>query len=191
MAYTVGDVMTHAVVAVVRQESYDEVVARMRQWRVAAVPVLEGDGRVVGVVAEADLVTGNASATAGELMSSPAVSVPEDARIAEAARTMAWKRVKRMPVVDGNGRLTGVVTRGDLLKVFLRSDEEIAAEIRGEVFGLLPPEAAALWVEVERGVVTVRGRLPDTTLAPLAARLVRSVEGVVDVRVELERAVVT
>jgi CBS domain-containing protein len=122
--------------------------------------------------------------TAGELMSSPAVTVHADAPLAEAARIMARRHVKRLPVVDGVGLLQGIVSRGDLLKVFLRPDEEIAGEIRHSVLGRLP-STGSLTVEVTDGVVTLGGSLPDRTLVPVAARALRTVEGVVDVRLDL------
>ena len=205
---TVGDVMTRAVVAVGREAPFKDVTRNMREWGVSALPVLEADGRVIGVVSEADLLAKeeyreeppglnepreriarllkSGGLTAGDVMSSPAVSVHEDAQLTEAARIMARKQVKRLPVVDGEGRLTGIVSRSDLLKVFLREDEEIADEIRREVLSLLPGAGQGLRVDVEKGVATVRGELTDTSLVPVVARLIRSVEGVVVVRVETE-----
>lgn len=202
--YTVSDVMTHTVVAVGSEAPFKDVVELLSQWKVSAVPVLAGEGRVVGVVSEADLLakeefrggegkTGEAESahrakagavTAGELMSSPAVTVHADVPLAEAARIMARRNVKRLPVVDGVGMLQGIVSRGDLLKVFLRPDEEIAGEIRRSVLGRLPV-TTALTVEVTDGVVTLGGSLPDRTLVPVAARAMRAVEGVVDVRLDL------
>ncbi|WP_405787301.1 CBS domain-containing protein [Streptomyces sp. NBC_00029] len=202
--YTVSDVMTHTAVAIGREASYKEIVELMDQWKVSAVPVLEGEGRVVGVVSEADLLPKEefrrddpvlpdqleeASKAGGvlaeELMSSPAVTVHPDATLAEAARIMARKHVKRLPVVNGVGMLEGVVSRSDLLKVFLRPDEEIGEEIRDSVLaGLAPP--VHLQASVKEGVVTLRGSLRDRALVPLMARAVRAVEGVVDVRMELE-----
>ncbi|WP_405833394.1 MULTISPECIES: CBS domain-containing protein [unclassified Streptomyces] len=202
--YTVSDVMTHTAVAIGREASYKEIVELMDQWKVSAVPVLEGEGRVVGVVSEADLLAKEefrrddpllpdqleeASKAGGvlaeELMSSPAVTVHPDATLAEAARIMARKHVKRLPVVNGVGMLEGVVSRSDLLKVFLRPDEEIGEEIREAVLaGFAPP--AQLQASVKEGVVTLRGSLRDRALVPLMARAVHAVEGVVDVRMELE-----
>ncbi|MER6482729.1 CBS domain-containing protein [Streptomyces virginiae] len=202
--YTVSDVMTHTAVAIGREASYKEIVELMDQWKVSAVPVLEGEGRVVGVVSEADLLPKEefrrddpvlpdqleeASKAGGvlaeELMSSPAVTVHPDATLAEAARIMARKRVKRLPVVNDVGMLEGVVSRSDLLKVFLRPDEEIGEEIRDAVLAALAPPVH-LQASVKEGVVTLRGSLRDRALVPLMARAVRAVEGVVDVRMELE-----
>ncbi|MFG2658733.1 CBS domain-containing protein [Streptomyces sp. NPDC048425] len=171
-----------------------------------ALPVIEGEGRVVGVVSEADLPTreelrddpdaaylqlrqpvdvAKADAlSAGDLMSSPpSRSAPT---LAEAARTMAQEGVKRLPVVDEVGLLAGVVSRADLLKVFLRGDDKIAEEVRHDIVSrLFPPPTSTIHVEVHDGVATLRGLIHDTSLVPIAARLVRSVEGVVDVRFDL------
>lgn len=156
--YTVSDVMTLTAVAIGREASYKEIVELMHHWKVSAVPVLEGEGRVVGVVSEEDLLpkeefrqddpklpaqleeASKADAVlAGDLMSSPAITVHPDATLAEAARIMARKRVKRLPVVNDLGMLEGVVSRSDLLKVFLRPDEEIDEEIRSAVVAGLSP----------------------------------------------------
>lgn len=204
---TVSDVMTQTVVALGRHADFKEIVTTMEQWKVSALPVLEGDGRVVGVVSEADLlpkeefrgsdpavldVTGRlgdvakaAAVTADRLMSSPAVCVHADATLAQAARIMAQRRVKRLPVTDAEGMLCGIVSRSDLLKVFLRTDEEIAEEVRGEVVQPLFPGEPTVAVTVREGVVTVRGQVAQPALGPMAVRLTRSVEGVVDVRAEL------
>ncbi|MFF7444064.1 CBS domain-containing protein [Streptomyces sp. NPDC008122] len=200
--HTVSDVMTHTAIAISRDAPYKEIVVLMDEWKVSALPVLEGEGRVVGVVSEADLLpkeefrgveprpeevaeAAKAGAVrAAELMSSPAVTVHADATLAEAARIMARRKVKRLPVVNDIGMLEGVVSRSDLLKVFLRADDEIAAEIRRSVLGesAVP---AGLDVTVVEGVATLRGPLADRTLVPLLARAVGAVEGVVDVRMEL------
>jgi CBS domain-containing protein len=124
--------------------------------------------------------------TAGDLMSSPAVTVRAGAPLAEAARIMAHEGVKRLPVVDDAGLLAGVVSRADLLKVFLRDDEDIAEEVRREIASsVFQRPSSAVHVAVHDGVVTLTGRLPDTALVPVAARLIRAVEGVVDVEFDL------
>lgn len=202
--HTVSDVMTGTAVAVGRRATYKEMVELMRQWDVSALPVLAGEGRVIGVVSEADLLVkeeyqvqdperpprslgdaAKAEATyAEDLMTTPAITVHADAAIAEAARIMARRHVKRLPVTDGVGRLQGVVGRSDLLKVFLRSDDEIATEIQETVLPVLPP-SVRVSVRVEDGVVTLGGRIPDRALVPLVTRAVHAVEGVVDIRVDL------
>ncbi|MFE7233110.1 CBS domain-containing protein [Streptomyces sp. NPDC002405] len=206
--YTVGDVMTPTVVALAGGAMFKEIVRTMEQWGVSAMPVLDGRGRVLGVVSEADLlrkeelrdndpdlpggpppVAGSRPAkaravTAEELMNTPAVTVHPAAALGRAARLMARHGVKRLPVVGDDGVLIGIVSRSDLLKVFLRGDEDIAEEIRRQVVvaGLL---ADSVGVAVREGVVTLTGRVPDASLIPLVIRLARSVEGVVDVRCDL------
>jgi CBS domain-containing protein len=206
--HIVSDVMTHTVAAIGRGASFKEIVRMMQEWKVSALPVLEGEGRVVGVVSEADLLHKEefrdsdpdratqlrrlsdlakaGAVTAGELMTSPALTVHADETLARAARTMAHAKVKRLPVVDELGMLQGIVSRADLLKVFLRDDEDIAEEVRREVVSYLFPAAtSAARVAVRDGVVTLSGRIKDTSLIPVAARLIRAVEGVVDVEFDV------
>ncbi|MGV9340009.1 CBS domain-containing protein [Streptomyces sp. NPDC003688] len=196
--------MTRAVVAVGSGTLFRDVVERMEQWKVGALPVLEGDGRVIGVVSEADLLPKEefrdgepdrltqlrrmadlakaGAVTAGELMSTPAVTVHADATLPEAARIMAVKGIKRLPVIDTQGALVGVVSRGDLLKVFLRSDGELADEIRRSVVDVLfPAPVEPVHVMVADGVATLTGCVRDAERIELAARMTRGVEGVVGV----------
>ncbi|MFF3744277.1 CBS domain-containing protein [Streptomyces kronopolitis] len=206
--HTVSDVMTQTVVAIGQEAPFKEIVETMEQWKVSALPVLAGEGRVIGVVSEADLlpkeefresepsrtaqlhrldeVRKAGALTAGELMSTPALTVHADDTIAQAARTMAHKSVKRLPVVDGQGLLQGVVSRSDLLKVFLRSDGDLAEEVRTEIISRLFGDASKdLTVTVADGVVTLHGSVRNTSLLPAVARLVRAVEGVVDVALDV------
>ncbi|MGW1162370.1 CBS domain-containing protein [Streptomyces sp. NPDC002513] len=202
--HRVGDVMTRAVVAVGRDALFKDIVGLMDRWKVSALPVLEGEGRVVGVVSEADLLPKEAvregdpdryarahrlsdpakadGVTAGELMSSPAITVHADSSLAQAARIMAQRRIKRLPVVNDEGMLEGVVSRADLLKVFLRPDNDIADEVRRDIVDILfPAPAEPIHVMVTEGVVTLTGKVRDAPLIPVALRLVHAVEGVVDV----------
>ncbi|QNS02314.1 CBS domain-containing protein [Streptomyces xanthii] len=205
---TVADVMTGKVVAVRPGAEFKEIVETMARWKVTALPVIEGEGRVVGVVSEADLILKeefhdhrlglieqlrrpDASAKAGsdraaDLMTSPAVTVEPHATLPQAARLMATRHVKRLPVVDTHGTIQGIVSRSDLLKVFLRPDAEIADAVRHDVVTpLFPLSHARIDVRVEAGVVTLTGTVGDGSLVPLAERLARAVEGVVDVRCRL------
>jgi CBS domain-containing protein len=200
--------MTLTVVAVGLDAPFKEIVRTMEQWKVSALPVLEGEGRVVGVVSEADLLPKEefrdsdpnrneqfrrlsdlakaGAVTAEELMATPAITVHPDATLAQAAKIMAVRRVKRLPVVDDEGMLQGIVSRADLLKVFLRSDEDIEEEVRRTVVSyLFPALSHTIHVNVHEGVVTLRGQIRDTSLISVAARLVRAVEGVVDVEPHL------
>lgn len=207
--HIVSDVMTRDVATVERRTAFKDVVRLMQDRKVSAVPVVDRGDKVLGIVSEADLLPKEefrdsdpdrytqlrrlsdlakaGSLTAEELMTSPALTVRADATLAQAAREMARARVKRLPVVDTDGRLEGIVSRADLLKVFLRDDEDIAEQIRREVVSYLffPPESSVL-VEVRDGVATLAGRVRDTSPVPVAARLVRAVEGVVDVEFALD-----
>ncbi|MFM9632661.1 MULTISPECIES: CBS domain-containing protein [Streptomyces] len=206
--YVVSDVMTRTVVALAAGATFKDIVRTIETQRISALPVLDKRNRVIGVVSEGDLLRkeefrnsasdrgprarppaglGKAQAvTASDLMTSPAVTVRPEATLAQAARVMARRGVKRLPVVDGDGVLKGIVSRSDLLRVFLRSDRDIAEEVRGEVVaGRFPDRIESVDVDVHEGVVTLTGRVRDSSLIPLAVRLVRSVEGVVDVRCAL------
>ncbi|WP_089107807.1 CBS domain-containing protein [Streptomyces hyaluromycini] len=203
--HTVSDVMTRTVATIGRNAPFKDVVTLMEEWKVSALPVLEGEGRVIGVVSEADLLPKEefrdsdpdrfvqrqrlddlakaGAVTAEEVMSTPAVTVHPNATLAQAARIMAQRKVKRLPVVNDEGMLEGVVSRSDLLKIFLRGDEELAAEVRHEVVDrLFPLSADHIQVEVTEGVVTLTGWVDDDGAAGVAQRLARAVEGVVDVR---------
>ena len=207
--HIVSDVMTHTVAAIGRTATFKEIVRLMQDRKVSALPVVDGEGRVVGVVSEADLLPKEefrdgdpdrytqlrrlsdlakaGAVTAEELMTSPALTTRPNTTLAQAARTMARAKIKRLPVVDEQDTLKGIVSRADLLKVFLRDDEEIAEEVRREVVAyLFPTPGSAIRVEVRDGVVKLVGRVRDTSLVPVAARLVRAVEGVVDVDFEPE-----
>ncbi|WP_339132827.1 CBS domain-containing protein [Streptomyces sp. f51] len=120
--------------------------------------------------------------TAEQLMSTPAITVHPEQRVADAARVMERHRVERLPVVDEEDRLIGIATRRDLLRVFLRTDEEIRREIAEDVLGRalsLPPHAVI--VSVGEGVVTLEGRLEHRSEIPEAIRLTWRVDGVVGV----------
>ncbi|MGW2829600.1 CBS domain-containing protein [Streptomyces sp. NPDC001286] len=202
--HTVSDVMTRTVVALAAEAPFKDIVRAIRQWQVSALPVLDENRRVLGVVSEADLLPKEefrdrtpdrytrmhrggdlakaGARTAGELMTAPALTVRADATLAQAARTMAQYGVRRLPVVDETGVLRGIVSRSDLLQVFLREDADIEEEVRREVIApLFPAPLEPIRVQVRDGVVRITGRVADTAFVPVAVRLARAVEGVVDV----------
>ncbi|MFD9460328.1 CBS domain-containing protein [Streptomyces sp. NPDC060027] len=120
--------------------------------------------------------------TAGALMSVPPVTVHAEDTIAEAARTMAQNRVERLPVVDEEDRLVGIVTRRDLLQVFLRPDREIRSEVLDEVLVRslsLTPQTVT--VSVHEGVVTLDGHVERRSEAEIAVAMTRRIDGVVGV----------
>jgi CBS domain-containing protein len=184
----VRDVMTDRVVAVREAASYKEIVAALTRFGVSAVPVIDAGQQVVGVVSEADLMAKVEAADdrADELMTSPAVTIRPDASIADAARLMDGEEVKRLPVVDADGRLIGIVARSDLLSMYLRPDGALRQEVCAEVLDrVLCIEPGVVEVSVERGVVTLRGTVDRRSTAAIAVRLVHAIGGVVDVIDEL------
>ena len=202
-ARRVEDVMTTSVVTVDRITPYKEIARLLSEHKISALPVLMMGRHVAGVVSEADLLAvqdeagwharvGDGAArrwprrlarhtnlTAGELMTTPAVTIRENAPMPSAARVMHTQRLRMLPVVDEEGVLVGVVSRRDLLSVFLRPDEDIADDIRlvlREVFGT---DGTDVTITVRNGIVTING--PGETLPKVADRLIWGVDGVVDV----------
>jgi CBS domain-containing protein len=204
---TVRDVMTDTVVAVRERAHYKEIVAALIDNGISSVPVLDSDDRVVGVVTEADLLpkvefSGDdprvklferrrparvkaAGDDAAALMSSPVVTINTGAPIAIAARLMETERVKRLPVIRDDGRLAGIVSRRDLLKVYLRPDAQIAEEVTGEVLDRTVGIADQVKADVIDGVVTLRGEVDRRSTARITVRLARGTTGVVDVLDEM------
>jgi CBS domain-containing protein len=210
MRTKVRDVMTRSVETVGPATGFKTIAARLRTRAISAVPVVDEMGRVLGVVSEADLMLKEdraaleehqpflegrgsrlarakaAASTAAELMTSPATTIGADAPVAEAARLMRRRGVKRLPVVDQEGRVIGIVSRGDLLAVFARSDEEIRSEILDDVIGhTLLLDATPYVVSVREGMVTIAGEADRRTDSILVRRLAERVDGVVSVRSEL------
>jgi CBS domain-containing protein len=205
--WRVRDVMTTGVVTVDKSASYKQVARIMTEQKVSAVPVLTKDRHVAGIVSEADVLrkqernfrrlgTGlprltrrerqQAEArTVAELMTTPVVTIHPDAPVGAAARLMNGHRIRRLPVVDPAGKLIGIVSRRDLLSVFLRPDEEIAAEVHGVLTGILLAEPGGVAVKVRDGVVTMSGTLPREDLVGVAERLACAVDGVVTVNCKL------
>jgi CBS domain-containing protein len=205
MSSHVRDVMTRNVVSVRESAEYKDIVRVMRRRGVSAFPVLDGRDELVGVVSEDDLLVKQgllgaethglrrhrdhakaAALTAGQLMSRPAITIGPDATLAEAARTMHARHVKRLPVVTGDGKLVGVVSRVDLLGVYDRPDEEIRTEVAKRVIeGDFALDRLALTVDVIGGVVTVTGQAGSEAVAHSLLLAVRQVDGVVAVRDQL------
>ncbi|MEH0844031.1 CBS domain-containing protein [Micromonospora sp. CPCC 205711] len=204
--WQVQDVMTTDVATVREGTAYREIVDVLTGRHVTAVPVVDGARRVLGVVSEADLLHKvellgqpherrifpsrrhreariKAGATlAADLMTAPAVTVSPDVSLVEAARIMDKRQVKRLPVTDDLGRLVGIVTRGDLLKVHLRPDADIRRDVVGDVLHrVLGVPDGVVDVTVHGGVVTLTGQLDRWSTVHLALRLTMQVSGVVEV----------
>ncbi|MGW3404040.1 CBS domain-containing protein [Streptomyces zhihengii] len=202
--HTVSDVMTTDVVAVAPDAPFKKIARIFHDQAVSAVAVVDEGHRPIGVVSEADLLRSVAelpgvegawrgvrllsqerglpeAETAADLMSAPVITASADWSLTEAARHMQLEGVKRLIVTSSDGALAGVVSRRDLLRPYLRSDEAIHGEIVGAVLGGVPSAAETIRVQVRDGVVTVSGDTGERAAADVA-RLCRSVEGVVAVR---------
>jgi CBS domain-containing protein len=209
---TIAEVMTPHAVQVGIGARFKDIASLLAEYRISGVPVVGPDGRVIGVISESDLMTRQArlyeerragkrfwrrprrrggeravaakarALTAGELMSSPAITVQPQDSLVQAARVMERHRVERLPVVDDDGRLAGIVTRRDLLQIFLRTDREIRTEVIRDVLGRtlwLAPEN--VHVTVRDGVVMLAGQLERRSKIPIALRLTSQVDGVIAV----------
>ncbi|MFB6827410.1 CBS domain-containing protein [Streptomyces hydrogenans] len=177
----VGGLMTDDVVSALPAMSFRDVAKLLAEHDITGLPVVDTDDHVIGVVSASDLLARRALTVRG-VMSAPAVTVHAEEAAADAARLMARLGVERLPVVDEEERLVGIVTRRDLLRVFLRPDPEIRRRIRDEVLADamdLPPDA--IDVHVLDGVVTLAGRLRRRSQASMLRRLAERVEGVVAV----------
>ena len=207
---TVADVMTTDVITVPEDAGFKAVAELLAEHHISAVPVIGQSGTVVGVVSETDLLRKEeyqreqavpsvlrwwqrrrrakaAAVTARDLMTRPAVTVVRATTIDEAARLMAARDITRLVVTDADGYfLDGIVTRSDLLSAYVATDGEILRRVRMDVI------QQALWddpfsveVTVTDGVVTLAGELDNRSLVPIAERLTREVDGVVDVHNQL------
>lgn len=185
-----------------------EVARLLVERGISGLPVVDEEGAVLGVVSEADFVLKESGApkhrrglerffggapeanakveatTAGEAMTAPAITVGSVTSLQEAARIMVERAVNRLPVVD-DGRLVGIVTRADVVRAFVRTDEELQRIVVDDVvLGAMWMDPAKVTVEVADGIVTIGGTLEKRSDGPILERLVRSVPGVIDVRME-------
>ena len=205
MNATVKDIMTTHVVAVRKGASFKDMAISLREHRVSAFPVLDDDNQVVGVVSEADLLAKEAleyssagrvagaldhreqaraaGITAADLMSRPPVTIGRLALVTQAARLMHEKKVKRLPVVDEEGRLIGIVSRSDVLSVYSRPDADIRREILGRVLPkTLLVDPSRFTITVKDGIVTIEGTPETVMVGRDIIEEAGHVEGVVAVR---------
>jgi CBS domain-containing protein len=210
--WTVDDVMTRDVATVGPTMGYTEIADLLVGRGISAVPVIDKARTVLGVVSEADLLPKieyadrlphhplatrranhlrrqAAGSTAREAMSTPAITVTSGASLVDVARRLDSARVKRLPVVDVQGHLIGIVSRRDLVRLYTRPD----AEIRGDVVDMLcaafQTELMELSVDVVAGIVTIGGQVARHSMADLAGAVSTAVPGVVAVRNELRYSV--
>jgi CBS domain-containing protein len=204
------ELMTRDVITIGPEAPLKEAARRMIEAGVSGLPVTQADGSLVGIVTEADFVATEADRRrkrpagllrflfkeaeipsqerlVGDVMSTDLITLGPEADHAEAARLMQTEAVKRVPVVDEAGRIVGLVSRSDILRVFARSDAEILEEIERYVI------ERVLWIDPKRvdvqcidGNVTLRGRLETRSDAELLAELTSRVDGVMSVANHLE-----
>jgi len=201
---TVADVMTTRVHVASPETPFKHLVRLIEENRISAVPIVDHNGIPIGVVSESDLLfkerrgeltsdllhprrrrNERAKAeglVASDVMTSPPITVRSDSRLVEAARLTQERNVRRLIVVDGRGKISGIVSRSDLLQVFLRSDEDLLEDI---VENLIPPLMLALQqpivVDVHDNVVTLRGEVDRKSDVEILGRLTKELDGVVDV----------
>lgn len=203
--HTVHDLMTTDVVAVHPHTAFKDIASLFAERHTTAVPVVDGDRHVLGVISETDLLGGERTVRSGlrrppggsrghhthakavarrawELMTSPAVTIDPDAPVSTAARLLRRHDIAQLPVVDRCHGLIGILTRGDLLGAFVRSDHDIATDVRQQVLAdVLPTDERAISADVTDGVVVLNGRVDRRSLVPVLMASSWQVDGVVDV----------
>lgn len=198
----VEEVMSTGVVTVTESEPLKAAATRMVEAGVGGLPVLNDEGRLVGIITEADFLKREAASagrfrllgallrrqevpeaeTVGDAMTRNPKTVLPEMELGEAARLMVKHSVKRLPVVDANGALAGIVSRADVMEAFSRSDERIAREIREEVMHrILFLDPDDIDVSVHDGVVTLGGRTDTRTEYRTLIELSKRVDGVIRV----------
>lgn len=212
----VKDVMTTDVATTDPDTLLKEAARELVRRRISGMPVVDSDLQVLGVVSEADILAKEGSeprggggflqwlvdpgdpwitarfdaVTVGEAMSTPAQTITPDRPLAEAATIMLDEGVNRLPVVDTDGKLVGLVSRGDLVRAFARPDDEIRREIEEDVVRkTLWLDPATLDVTVTNGIVTLAGDVASAADAELLPTLTREVPGVVQVSSSLTHRV--
>ena len=203
----VEDVMTQGVRTVTPDTPIKEVAVILSELRIGGVPVVDDDGAPLGVISKADILikeradvpgggwwifgrgqdestaTKVAAHTAGDAMSAPAITIGPEVPVSLAAERMVADEIDRIPVVR-RGRVVGILTRHDLVRLFARADDELEREIREDALSDLSwPDA--IDVKVENGEVTLRGQADSRLHAETLPMRVRHVLGVVSVDSEL------
>jgi CBS domain-containing protein len=203
---TVADVMTTQVHVATPSTPFKVLVRVIEENRISAVPIVDPQGMPVGIVSESDLLLKERrtelelegsplhlwrrrherakaeGVIASDLMTSPVVTVSLGTPIAQAARVMQERNVRRLVVVDARGRIAGIVSRSDLLHVFLRTDQDLRDEVVQRLIpAVLPTDGDAVSVEVESNVITLWGEVDRRSDVDVLGRLVGEIDGVVSV----------
>lgn len=192
---TVADVMTSRVHVASPATPFKLLVRLIEENRISAVPIVNQHGVPVGVVSESDLLLKEShvarrrqdrvkaeAVVAADLMTSPAITVQGDAFIGDAARLMQERNVRRLVVVDSDGRIAGIVSRSDLLQIFLRTDEDLREELVGGIIpAIVPNDVESVEVDVQSSVITLAGEVDRRSDAQILVRMARQIDGAVDV----------
>lgn len=187
MSWVVAGLMTRDVVTITPATRPRECVRLMRMHGVGALPVVE-DHKLVGIVSMTDLLLKEGGLTAAKLMTTRVKTVHPDTPVTAAVRMMFEHRINRLPVIDHDGRLVGIISRSDVLRMFLRSDVSIRREVADAILADLSFIGdGTIWAEVHDGVVTLEGEVGPGTLTEVLLRLVASVPGVVGVKNHLTK----
>ena len=210
---TIRDVMTTSVLTVRPDAPLKDVARLLIDSGISGLPVVDEDGAVLGVVSEGDFLAkgqgpesirhrrlagllgetletrtqlGKVGArTAGQAMSAPPVTIRPERPIREAAALMAQRHVNRLPVVD-DGQLVGIVTRADLVRAYLRTDEELARTILDDVLlKALWLNPASFQVEVANGEVRITGNVERRSTAAIVEETIRLVPGIVALHADI------
>ena len=209
----VREVMTADVVAVAEDIPIRDVAAVISATGFGALPVLDSAGRLTGLITAAQVLpsgaashsffpqrnrwrrrrgtrAGGAGQRARDVMTAPAGAIPVDASVAAAARSMERGHTRWLPVIDSAGYLVGVLSWGDLGRVFLRPDRDIQYEIIRDVFTrYLGTNPALVQVSVTGGRAVLAGVVESKSMIALAVAMCRAIDGVVDVVSYLSYAV--
>jgi CBS domain-containing protein len=203
---TVSDVMTVRVHVASPMTPFKYLVRLIEENRVSAIPIVDQHGMPVGIVSESDLLLKERRAElasegsplhlwrrrvdkakadgviAADLMSSPAITVHADTALTEAARVMQERNIRRLIVVDDRGRIAGIVTRSDLLQIFLRTDEDLRQEVMRTIIpAIIPGDVETVEVDVKANVITLSGVVDRHSDSDILSRVNREIDGVVDV----------
>jgi CBS domain-containing protein len=206
----VRDIMTTDPVKVTGNTHLKEAARLMVRHRVSGLPVVDDGGKLIGILSEGDFIRREAgrdrpqgislldavfgegelqpvgAETVAEIMTRSVVTITPEATVGEAARVMGRRSVKRLPVVDLEGELIGIVSRADIVGAFTKPDDVIEDEVREDLIRrLLFLDPELVQVSVDDGVVTLDGELENRTEAHLLEELARRIAGVVRVESHL------
>jgi CBS domain-containing protein len=202
---TVSNVMTSRVHVARPLTPFKRLVQLIEENRISAIPIVDAQGVPVGIVSESDLLFKERrhelesessllharrrrqerakaeGVVAWEIMTKPPITVRSDTTLPQAARMMQERNVRRLVVVDERGKIAGIVSRSDLLQVFLRTDDELRDDVLSTIPSMLLSQPESVQVAVRWNVVTLSGEVDRKSDAEIFARMTRELDGVVDV----------